>query len=173
MVGYRGPSASHPDTMTLDLLQYALAVGQGSRLTKALVFEQEMAVSASVDWSWRVDPGAFTIHLELKPGADPKECEEALYRELDRVVKDGLETREVEKACNNLQAQLLRELATNNGRAHALGHYEMMLGSWQEGLALASRYALIKKEELQKAAATYLSPLQRSVVTLMPREEAS
>ncbi|MBX7116078.1 MAG: insulinase family protein [Myxococcaceae bacterium] len=173
MVAYRGPKASHPDTLTLDVLQYALAVGQGSRLTKALVFEQEAAVSVSVDWSWRVDPGAFTIHMELKPGADPQKCEEALYRELDKVVKEGLESREVEKACNNLQAQLLRELATNNGRAHALGHYEMMLGTWQEGLALANRYPLITCDDLQKAAAKYLSAHQRSVVTLMPREEAS
>lgn len=173
MIAYRGPAAAHADTLTLDVLQYALAVGQGSRLTKALVFEQEAAVSVSVDWSWRLDPGAFTVHLELKPGADPAVSEAALYRELDKVIKEGLETREVEKACNNLQAQLLRELATNNGRAHALGHYEMMLGSWQAGLALANRYPKIQKDTLQRAAATYLAPSQRSVVTLIPSEEAS
>jgi predicted Zn-dependent peptidase len=173
LVAWRGPPASDPDTLTLDVLQYALSVGQSSRLLKALVFGRELAVSASVDWSWRLDPGTFMVGLELKPGADPRETEVALYEELAKVARDGLSDLELEKARNNLSAHLLRELATNNGRAHALGTYEMMLGSWRAGLALAARYESISGEAVRAAAAKYLSPDLRSVVTLVPVEEAA
>ena len=37
----RPSGATDPDTLVLDVLQYALSVGQSSRLTRALVFEQE------------------------------------------------------------------------------------------------------------------------------------
>lgn len=171
LVAWRGPSANDPDTLTLDVLQYALSVGQSSRLLKALVFDRELAVSVSVDWTWRFDPGSFMVGLELKPKADPAQTEAALYEELARVATEGLTERELTKARNNLSTHLLRELATNNGRAHALGTYEMMLGSWKRGLELASRYESITQEQVRAAAAKYLSPARRSVVTLVPAEE--
>jgi zinc protease len=171
VLAWRGPAASHSETLALDVLQYALSVGQSSRLTKSLVFQRELAVSVSVDWTWRIDPGTFVIGLELKPGADPAATVAGLLEELDRVIKDGLTDRELTRAVNNLSAHLMRELATNNGRAHALGTYEMMLGSWREGLKLASRYGSITAAEVQAAAAKYLTPQGRSIVTLVPAGE--
>jgi zinc protease len=172
MIAWRGPASNHPDTLTLDVLQYALSVGQSSRLTKALVYEQELAVGVSVDWSWRLDPGSFLVALELKPGSDPLRTEAALYAQIERIAKEGLLPRELEKAKNNLEAHLLRELATNNGRAHAMGTYELMLGHWREGLSLVPRYSAITGEQVRAAAAKYLSPERRSVVTLVPTAEA-
>ncbi|MFT3708845.1 MAG: pitrilysin family protein [Archangium sp.] len=171
MIAWRGPQGEDDDTLVLDVLQYALSVGQSSRLTKSLVFEQEIAVGVSVDWTWRFDPGAFTIVLELKPDGDPKKAEAALYAELQKVAEHGLEQREIDKAKNNLAAHLLRELATNNGRAHALGTYELMLGDWRQGLALPSRYESITAAQVQAAAKKYLSAERRSVVTLVPTPE--
>jgi zinc protease len=168
LVAWRGPEATHPDTLTLDVLQYVLAVGQGSRLTKKLVFEKEAVVGVSVDWTWRLDPGSFVVSLELKPGGDPAEAEALLYAELAHIATHGPDAREVEKARNNLSAHLLRELATNNGRAHALGTYEVTLGDWRQGLALASRYEGITPEHVKDVAARYLTPERRSVVTLVP-----
>lgn len=172
MIAWRGPSAHEEDTLVLDVLQYALSVGQSSRLTRALVFEQEIAVGVSVDWSWRFDPGAFTVVLELKPDGDARKAEAALYAELEKVARHGLDARELEKAKNNLSAHLLRELATNNGRAHALGTYELMLGDWREGLRLPERYEHITGEQVKAAAAKFLTPDKRAVVTLVPIVEA-
>ncbi len=173
MIAWRGPSATEHDTLVLDVLQYALSVGQSSRLTRALVFEQEIAVGISVDWSWRFDPGAFTVVMELKPDGDPKKAEAALYTELQKVAEKGLEPREIEKAKNNLSAHLLRELATNNGRAHALGTYELMLGDWRDGLRLPERYEAITGEQVRAAAAKFLSAEKRAVVTLVPLAEVA
>ena len=173
MIAWRGPQGTDPDTLVLDVLQYALSVGQSSRLTRSLVFEQELAVGVSVDWTWRFDPGSFTVVLELKPEGDPKKAEAALYAELLKVAQHGLEPRELEKAKNNLAAHLLRELATNNGRAHALGTYELMLGDWRQGLALPTQYETITSEQVRAAAARYLAPERRSVVTLVPITEVA
>ncbi len=171
MLAWRGPPATDSQTLALDVLQYVLSVGQSSRLVKALVYEQEVAVSVSVDWAWRIDPGSFVVGMELKPGGDPAKAEAALYRELSRVAKDGLTERELQKARNNLSAHLLRELSTNNGRASALGSYEALLGDWRKGLALASRYDEISGDEVQAAAAKWLAPTRRNVVTLVPDQE--
>ncbi len=173
MIGYHGPRASEHDTLVLDVIQYALNKGEGSRLVKGLIYEQQLAVSVAVDWSWRVDPGMFLFYLELKPDSEPRKVEDALYAELERVAREGLTERELQKAKNNLRADQLRELGTNSGRAHALGHYEALLGSWRELLAMPSRYASITNEQVRAAAARYFAPEKRSVVTLLPAPEAA
>lgn len=171
LVGFRGPRARDEDTFALDLVQYALSVGEGSRLTRELVYGKELAVAVGMDWSWRIDPGALVFHLELKPDSEPAKVEQALYAELEKVAADGLTERELEKAKNNLHAHLLREMVTNGGRANALGNYELMLGHWRDGLELGERYEALTLEQVRAAAAKYFHPDHRSVVTLVPAAE--
>ena len=173
MISYGGPAARHEDTPLLDVIQYALAKGEGSRLVKKLVYDTQLAVSVGVDWGWRVDPGIVVFFLELKPDSDVRKVEEALYAELARLVAEGLTERELQKAKNNLRADHLRELATNSGRAHAMGHYEALLGSWRDGLSLPSVYATATNDQVRAVAARYFTPERRSVVTLTPTAPAA
>jgi len=168
MIGYRAPAANHPDALTLDLLQYVLSVGEGSRLKRELVYRQSVAVSVSMDWVWRIDPGVLMFYLELEPGADPERVQRALYRELEKIASRGISELERARALHNLRANQLRELATFGGRAHAYGNYEIFLGSWRDGLSLSRRYQAIGKEQVRTAAEQYFAPERRSVVTLEP-----
>jgi len=170
IVAYRGPQVTDPDTLTLDVLQFILGVGEGSRLQRALVYGKRLAVNVGVDWSWRRDPGMFAFHLELQPDADVRAAEDALSAELRRVAEEGVDPREVEKARNNLRAHLLREFTSNSGRAHALGTYELFLGSWEHGFGLPEAYRRIDAAKVQAAARRWLDPTQRSVVTLVPED---
>jgi len=170
LIAYRGPQVIDPDTLTLDVLQFILGVGEGSRLQRALVYDKRLAVNVGVDWSWRRDPGFFGFHLELQPDANVRAAEDALYAEIRRVAEEGVEPREVEKARNNLRAHLLREFTSNSGRAHALGTYELFLGSWKHGLGLPEAYGRIDRAKVQAAARRWLDPTQRSVVTLVPED---
>jgi len=168
LIAFRGPPVSHPDALALDVLQFVLALGEGSRLTRRLVYQERVAVDVGMDWSWRLDPGVLVFHAELAPDGDPARVEAMLYGELDRAAEEGVSERELAKAKNNLRAHLLRELATSSGRAHALGTYEAYLGSWRAGLRLADRYARIDGATVRAAARRYLNASRRSVVTLLP-----
>ncbi|HMK72834.1 MAG TPA: pitrilysin family protein [Myxococcaceae bacterium] len=168
VVAFRGPRVADPDALTLDVLQFILAVGEGSRLTRRLVYQERVAVDVGMDWTWRLDPGLLVFHAELGPDGDPARVEASLYRELHRVAEEGVGESELAKAKNNLRAHLLRELATSSGRAHALGTYEAYLGSWRAGLRLADRYGRIEAPAVRAAAERYLAPSHRSVVTLLP-----
>ncbi|RKH43241.1 insulinase family protein [Corallococcus sp. AB049A] len=172
MIGFRGPAASNEDTLVLDVVQYILTKGEGSRLVKSLVYDQKAAVSVMLDWSWRIDPGTILFYLELKPDSDPAKVEGQLYAELAKLARDGVTDKELQKAKNNLRADHLRELSTNSGRGHALGHYEALLGDWREGLSLPTFYASVTAEQVKDVAAKYFAPERRSVVTLHPEAGA-
>ncbi|MCL2011757.1 MAG: insulinase family protein [Cystobacterineae bacterium] len=172
MVAWRGPSATHQDTLLLDVLQFVLGVGHSSRLVHSLVFEKEVAVSISVHWAWRIDPGSFVVTMELRPGIDAKKAEHMLYEELDLLLKNGLRSEELKKAVNNLCMQMLESFSTYQGCAQSLGCYEMFWGSWREGMKLLSRYAQITQDEVAECARRYLKPELRNVVHLCPMPSA-
>ncbi len=171
LVGFRTPAASDPGCLALDLVETALGAGEGARLRKALVYEQELCVDANLYFSWRVDPGLMQVSLKLNPGVEPARAEEALYKELQKMVDEPLTPAELQRAKNLVRAGLLRGLSTCNGRAHTIGQMEVMLGSWRELLGLADRYSALTADDLQRAAAATFAPHRRNVVTLLPGEQ--
>jgi predicted Zn-dependent peptidase len=170
LVGFRTPRASDPDCLALDLVEAALGVGEGGRLKKALVYEQELCVDAQLYFSWRIDPGLLQIGLKLNPGVEPQRAEEALFRELQRMCDEPLSEKELQRAKNLVRAGLLRGLQTCGGRAHMMGQMEVMLGSWRAMLELPDRYAALGAQDVQRAAQRAFAPHRRNVVTLLPGE---
>lgn len=171
MIGYRAPRASDADTFVLDVIQSALSMGDSSRLTRRLVYAEEIATGVMVDFGWRIDPGVFLLYAELQPGGDPAKVEAAIYQELAKVAEAGITDLELQKAKNTLRAHFLHEIATNNGRAHAIGNYETLLGDWRESLRTLDRYGAITNADVKRVAAQYFAPKNRSVVTLVPTSE--
>ncbi len=121
LAGFRGPSGRDPDSLVLDLIETALSSGEGARLKRALVYEQELCVDSHVYYGWRMDPGLFEISLKLNPGVDPQRAESSLWAELSRLSDEQISERELERAKNLVRNQLLRALSTTNGRAHTIG----------------------------------------------------
>src|SRR3954464_9322356 len=162
LAGFRGPDGRDPDSLVLDLIEAALGFGEGARLKRALVYEQELCVDAHVYFGWRMDPGLFEISLKLNPGVDPARAESALWAELGRVCDEQLSGRELDRAKNLVRSQLLRALATTNGRAHTIGQMEVMLGSWRAMLDLPDRYAGITAADVQRVARATFFPHRRN-----------
>jgi zinc protease len=170
LAGFRGPSGHDPDSLVLDLIETALSAGEGARLKRALVYQQELCVDAHVYFSWRVDPGLFEISLKLNPGVDPARAESSLWAELSRLCDEEMPARELERARNLVRAQMLRGLSTTNGRAHTIGQMELMLGTWRAMLDLPDRYAAISSADIRRVARKTFAAHRRNVVTLVPGE---
>src|SRR5512138_1401288 len=168
LVGWRGPAARSPDSAALDVLQVCLAVGESSRLKRRLVQQDELAVSVSISWGWRIDPGVFLAFAELAPGVPVARAEATLWEELDRIATRGPTAAEVRRALALLRSSVLHELATHNGVAHALGQAEALLGDWREAGRALEHYAAVGPRDVRRVAAEYLAPSRRCVVVLEP-----
>jgi predicted Zn-dependent peptidase len=172
LVAYAGPAAATDDALALDVAQFALSVGESSRLVQQLIFRQERVVNVSMDWTWRADPGLIAFSLELKPNGHPEEAERALEEQIARVVEEPLSAREVQKARNNLEAAWLSEVATAAGRAATAATYESHLGTWRAMARVRKRYASLTARQVREAAARYFRKENRTVVTLVPEPSA-
>ncbi|WP_242344944.1 M16 family metallopeptidase [Anaeromyxobacter terrae] len=168
LAGWRGPAARSSDSAALDVLQVCLAVGESSRLRRRLVQDEEVAVSVSIGWGWRIDPGVFLAFAELAPKVKSARAEAILWEELDRVATKGVSGAEVRRAQALLRSSVLHELATHHGIAHALGQAEALLGDWREAGHALEHYAAVGPRDVRRVAAEYLDPSRRNVVALDP-----
>ena len=173
LAGFRGPPARDPDTAVLDVLQACLATGEGSRLRRRLVQEQEVAVSVGVGWTWRADPGVFLLSMELAPGASPRKAEaRPLGGDRPGRLARGVASGSCPGPGRCSGAASLHEFSTRNGVAHALGQAEALLGDWREAGRALERYQAVTREDVRRAAREWLAPSHRNVVWLEP-EDAS
>jgi predicted Zn-dependent peptidase len=167
-IGYRAPAGNDPDSIVLDVIQYALSAGEGGRLVRKLVYEELLAGNLLVDFAWKVDPGLFLLLVEMNPGVPAERGLARVDAELAAVARRGLSANELQRSTSQLRAQVLRELSTNNGRAHTLGTNELLQGDWRRALELPERYAAVTNEDVKRVASRIFNPSRRAVVTLLP-----
>jgi zinc protease len=168
LCGWRASAARSPDTAALDLAQVCLGVGEASRLRRKLVHQAGVATAVGISFGWRVDPGIFSIYVELSPGVKPERVERLLAAELARVAERGVTAAELKRARALLRSSVLHELGTHHGLAQSLGQAEALLGDWREAGRALELYAGVTPADVKRAVRTYLSPARRNTVELVP-----
>jgi predicted Zn-dependent peptidase len=168
LLGWRAAAARGPDAAALDLAQVCLGVGESSRLRRRLIHQDALATAVGVSFGWRIDPGVFSIFVELAPRVRVERVERILAEELDRVARRGVTAAELRRARALLRSSVLHELGTHHGLAHALGNGEALLGDWREAGRALDRYARVRPADVRRAVQDHLAPARRNAVVLVP-----
>ena len=135
-----------PDSFVLDVLSSILSDGESSRLHQALVYEQQIALSANTSFQTRLDPTLFEIYVEMKPGRTAAEGEKAVDQVLAKLEAEGPTARELEKAKNQLEANFVRQLKTNNGVVQTIGFYEHVHGDYRRMFETVPKYRAVTQD---------------------------
>lgn len=173
MIGYHVPSVSSQEIFTLDIIQMILAEGESSRLYRRLVYDKEMVPYVYAYFNWTIDPGLFYFYTRVKPGYEPEEVEREIYAELDSLSKKLVSEKELRKAKNLLQADFIKNLQTNSGKANTIGRYELLFGDWTYMKNTLSIYEEVTAEDVKELINKYFNSYNRSVSILIPEEPAA
>lgn len=170
MAGYHVPDMFSLDAFALDVAQMILSEGESSRLYRKLVYEEQVALSVSADFSWKIDPALYYFYVEMKPGLEASVGEELLYDELEAMKSEPVSDTELQKAKNILEADFLRSLKTNNGRAEKIGYMESAYGDYKAMFTVLEKYRAVTAEDITRVMNDYFGEDNRTVVTLIPEE---
>jgi zinc protease len=152
-VVFHAGAEGDPETLHLELLLAILAEGSSSRLYQTLVEEEQIALDVGAWQSGGFDPGLAYFAMTLTPGGDPLAAEARLLRLLDDVVTKGVTAEELTKARNLRIASFWRSLQTINGKASALGRYEVFTGDYENLFAVPEQLGAATAADLQAVAA--------------------
>jgi zinc protease len=156
----------------MTLLLNILTTGDSSRLHRLLV-EEGLTISAGGFQSEGFDPGLVYFYFTLPPEGDANVVEQHVLEALQRVATEGVSEAELAKARNIVLADFWRGLATIEGKADALGHYEVFLGNYEKLFDLPDELDAISADDLRDVAARVFRSSNMTVGTLVQPVEES
>jgi zinc protease len=157
----------HPDDAALDILAYVLAGDKNSRLYKRLVYELQIAQNVSARHnSARLD-GFFQVDVTPRPGREPAAVMAVADEEIKRLLRDGVEARELTRAQNSQRLRFLDDLASVLGKASQLSYYNYFVGTPDYVQEDATRYDRVSVGDVHRVARAYLGA-PKVMLTVVP-----
>ncbi len=139
------------DYYATDLLTDILGGGASSRLYQSLVKEQQLFANINCYHFGSLDKGLLTIEGQLIQGVDIEKAEAAIELELDKVRKELLDERELQKVKNKTESIMAFEDMSVMNRAGSLAFYEL-LGDGELMNTEFQKYQEVKSEDLHRIA---------------------
>jgi zinc protease len=165
---YHAIAAADPRQPALDILQTILTSGHASRLHRALVEQDKLAVAIGGGWSEGFDANVFVLHATLPAGGSVPALEQALDAQLAHVVADGVSEQELRRAKNQVAADFWRGASTIDGKARLLGEYAVMHGDYKLLFSAPEAYERVTREDVASIARQVFNTDRRTVGVLVP-----
>ena len=165
-----------PGDADADIAATILGGGRSSRLYKKLVYEKQIAQDVSAQQYSLMLGSIFQIQATARPGHTAEELEKAIEEELALFRSKPAETREIERARNRIETNIiggLERLGGFGGIADRLNSYNHYLGNPDYLQQDVQRYRGVTAATLQTFARDQLAQSGRVVMHVVPGQPAA
>lgn len=167
VLAWQRPRANHPDSAALEVLSRILSRGQSSRLYRTLVYDRQLAQSASAINYGLEDAGMLALNGVVASGKDPAELQSALAAEAARLRDQPVSDAELREAVTEYVSEQLFTRETPTGRADELGDGVIAAHDprWSDKLLAAVQK--VTAADVQRVARRYLRDDRRVAITYL------
>jgi zinc protease len=165
-----------PGDADADIAATILGGGRASRLYKKLVYERQIAQDVTAQQYSLMLGSIFQIQATARPGHTVVELEKALEEELTTFRSKPADTREIERARNMIETNIiggLERLGGFGGIADRLNSYNHYLKNPDYLQQDVQRYRSVNATTLQTFARDQLAPSARVVMHVVPGQPAA
>lgn len=175
LIGYHKPTMPHADDYVFDVIDSLLSRGRSSRLYRALVRERKMApyVGTYTGVPGSRYPNLFLVSTQPIAPHTTADLEAVIDAELERLKTEPVPEVELQKVRNNIIADSIRQLQSNMGLARQLTYFESVGGNWRYLLDYVERIEAVTAADIQRVAARYFTPSNRTVGVIQTKEKSS
>jgi len=155
----------------LQVLADIFGGGASSRLNRALVVDDKIAVSAGSDYGASDrGPSSFSLHASPRPGVDMAELEKRVEGELAKLLKDGVTASEVERAKKRMQAKAVYARDSQSAGARTLGAALAIGMAVEDVESWPDRIGAVTVDAVNKAARAVLKEGRSVTSLLLPKK---
>lgn len=162
----------HADRAALDVLDGILSTGDSSRLYRSLVYEQQLATSATSSSYQQQQVGTLSVTAVMNADKTPDQGLDALRAEVARLRDQPVTDAELAEARNELIANTLRERETIDGRAFAFGYSLIMTGDPGAVDRDIANWQAVTAADVQRVARQYLRDDRAVTMRYLQADEA-
>lgn len=171
--GYTIPEHAHKDVYALQLLANILGQGESSRLNQALVKEAKIANFVGIFPLSRNKGGMLALQAQPTQGNDVTKLEEQVWTQVDKVRNEGVTQQELDKAKRSFVAGQIMQRQTVLMKSSALQHARFMHGDLANVNEDIANYQAVTLDDIRRVAQKYLTPANRTVVTVVPQPKTT
>jgi zinc protease len=168
LIAYKGPALGDADHTTLTVLSEVLFGGRSSRLYRALVVEQELAIDLRGWVSTFRDPGLFECSATARGQRTTQELQVVLDQAFERARNEVVGDQELARAKARLELGMLQQLETIPGKAEQIGFFESVMGDPAIAFDRVEAFRRCTASDLRRAARRYLVDTTRTIVRVVP-----
>jgi len=152
--GYHKPDARDADEAVYDSIQDLMSNGRVSRLYRALVRDKKIAAFAGGfnDFPGPKYPNLFVFFAVPAPGHTPDEIGQAVRAEIERLKNQDISDEELKMITTRAKADLIRQLASNEGLAQQLASMQALFGDWRELFKQVANLDKVTKADIRRVA---------------------
>jgi predicted Zn-dependent peptidase len=167
-IRYHSVADGHANEPALVVLG-ALLSGRTGRLYKSLVLDQKIANSVYAGQNGMKWEGFFALSGVAKPESTPEIVEQALYKEIEKLQKEKVGERELQKVKNQFAADNFRRVEDRFYLMLQLLIADSNRG-WQNFNEDPKRIAAVTADDVQRIANIYFKPENRAVALYYTRK---
>jgi predicted Zn-dependent peptidase len=171
MIGYHTPESKNEDYYALNILSSILSTGNSSRLYAALVDQKQLATQVFTDFGDTFDPNLFNFYAVANKDVKESDLEQAIYTEIEKIKKEGISEKELQKIKNQKLMEFYNQVETINGKSNNIGTYEVFFGDYRKMFDAPANYNKITVADVQNVAKKYFTKSNRTVGVLKTNVE--
>ncbi len=145
---YHVPESRHEDYYALSLLSDILTSGKSSRLYAELVDKKQLATAVFTNYGESFDPYLFGFYAIAGKGINETDLEKAIYNEIEKIKKDGIQENELQKVKNQKLIEFYNQVETINGKSNNIGTYEVFFGDYRKMFDAPALYNKVTTEDI-------------------------
>jgi predicted Zn-dependent peptidase len=171
-IDYVTPASFTQGDHELDVVAQILGGGKASRLYRRLVYDLQIAQSVGANQQSQLLGSVFELSASPMPGHTIDEILAVIDEELARLARVPVEPQELDRAKNQIEFDMLRNLEPLLARAERLQAYNQITGDPGQLPADLAAYRAVDAAAVQRAAARYLAHRGRVIVDVAPNPQA-
>jgi zinc protease len=166
-IAYKGPAYddSTPDTAALDALSY-LAFSENSELYQKLVIQEQKADALFASSPNQVDPSLFQVLARVKKAEDVEYVRGQILATVQQFQEKPVDGARLDAVRKHLRYELALRMDNSETVAQVIAGYVALRRTPDTMNKLFEQYARLTPQDVQQAAAKYLTENARTIVTL-------
>ena len=172
-IAFKAVPGNTSDFYALQVLSASLQSGQSSRLYQKLVKEKELVTGVSGFIDEKRGMGAFYTSATVRQGVKSADVEAAIYDEIERLKKDGIEDWELQKAKNTTRRNFINNMQSSLSRAINISVWTVYYNDPNLINTRLDKVSGVTKADVQRVANKYLTAANRTVVVTNPKPKTA
>lgn len=156
------------DDAALDVAAYILTGARNARLTRRLVYDEQLVSGVNAFHGSRKLAGDLQIVTTARPGVALPTIQRVVDEELRRLAAEGPTDRELQQAKNAIEASFLGGIERVQTKADQLNGYYFQIGEPDGFQRDLDRYRAVTAEQVRTVVSRYLIG-PRAIVSVVPQ----